>query len=235
MTLKRQRSELLVSVRSAAEAEQALEGGADVIDVKEPRLGSLGRADHSVMREVIRRVKGRRPVSAALGELLDWKDEATTAPDGLSYVKWGLAGCRTREWAAALSRCTLGAHVVAVAYADWQQAGAPSVDEVCAFACDGGGSQVLLVDTWNKHAGTTLLDWLPVEDVTRLCRHCRSVGVRVALAGSLGIAEIRRLQPAAPDWFAVRGAVCEGGRAGAVRAAKVRELVAVLSESRAEV
>ena len=33
---------LLVSVRSAEEAEIALAGGADVIDVKEPRRGALG-------------------------------------------------------------------------------------------------------------------------------------------------------------------------------------------------
>ena len=33
---------LLVSVRDAAEAEAALRGGATLIDVKEPRHGSLG-------------------------------------------------------------------------------------------------------------------------------------------------------------------------------------------------
>ena len=34
---------LLVSVRSAAEAATALAGGADLIDVKEPSRGPLGR------------------------------------------------------------------------------------------------------------------------------------------------------------------------------------------------
>ena len=45
---------LLVSVRDAAEAELALAGGADVIDVKEPNRGSLGAA------ECRRRCLGRR-------------------------------------------------------------------------------------------------------------------------------------------------------------------------------
>ena len=35
---------LLVSVRSAAEAEEALAGGAALIDVKEPANGPLGKA-----------------------------------------------------------------------------------------------------------------------------------------------------------------------------------------------
>ena len=37
-------TQLLVSVRSPAEALAALEGGAALIDVKEPARGSLGRA-----------------------------------------------------------------------------------------------------------------------------------------------------------------------------------------------
>ena len=35
---------LLVSVRNAEEALMAVRGGADIIDVKEPSKGSLGRA-----------------------------------------------------------------------------------------------------------------------------------------------------------------------------------------------
>src|SRR3712207_4897772 len=63
------RCQLLVSVRSAEEAEAALAGGADLIDVKEPRGGSLGRAEDWVLAGVLRRVSGRRPVSAAMGGL----------------------------------------------------------------------------------------------------------------------------------------------------------------------
>ena len=56
---------LLVSVRSAAEARTALAGGADVIDVKEPAHGSLGRASTEVIREVIDAVAGCVPVRNA--------------------------------------------------------------------------------------------------------------------------------------------------------------------------
>ena len=36
---------LLVSVRNASEARAAINGGADVIDIKEPDHGPLGMAD----------------------------------------------------------------------------------------------------------------------------------------------------------------------------------------------
>ena len=48
------------------------------------------------------------------------------------------------------------------------------------------------------------------------------------LAGSLGPAEIERLLPLAPDWFAVRGAACEGGRGGRVTEPRVRALVELM-------
>src|SRR5436309_16136851 len=62
---------LLVSVRSSEEAIAALEGGADIIDVKEPRRGSLGAADPGTVSEIIRVINRRAPVTAAFGELVE--------------------------------------------------------------------------------------------------------------------------------------------------------------------
>jgi uncharacterized protein (UPF0264 family) len=221
---------LLVSVRSGAEARAALEGGATLIDVKEPDHGPLGRASDAVIGEVVAAVGARRPVSAALGELLDERGDAL--PAGVSFVKWGLAGyAASAAWRTALAAWRgRGPAVVAVAYADWQCARAPAVEDVLAFAAQTSG--VLLLDTHCKDAAPhrprpTLLDWLPVAEIEVLCVRCRAVGVRVALAGSLGPAEIAQLSPARPDWFAVRGAACEGGRDGVVSTRKVQALARI--------
>lgn len=223
---------LLISVRSASEALAALEGGAALIDVKEPANGPLGHAADQAIADVVATVARQRPVSAALGELLD--DRCETLPAGLSFVKWGLAGhASDLSWHRCLSaRWSLGPQVVAVAYADWQCARAPSVEEVIQFAADRRG--VVLIDTHCKEASglrqhrPTLLDWAPAALICRWCEQCRAAGVRIALAGSLGMAEIAELAPARPDWFAVRGAACNGGRHGIVSATKVRDLLAVI-------
>lgn len=226
---------LLVSVRSVAEAGAALDGGAAIIDVKEPRHGSLGRADDEIIQAVVRAVGQARPVSAALGE---WTDNADAMPVAdLSYVKWGLAGCqRHGDWRAGLLQVhakQIRPQVVFVAYADWQCAQAPPVDEVFALAAIRPGS-VLLVDTHCKEAKLgkhrpTLLDWLNVASIDDLCVRCRATGVRLALAGSLGEQEIQSLLGVRPDWFAVRGAVCDGDRDATVQADKVRSLVQLLA------
>ena len=233
---------LLVSVRSAEEAAAALKGGADIIDVKEPAHGSLGRADDHTIAAVLSLVGGRRPVSAALGELAE--NQLAFRDVRLAFVKWGLAACGLawqQRWKGTLSLELARPdkpQTVIVAYADWQCAQAPDVTEVVAFACQKPGN-VLLVDTHCKEPGSltknrsTLLDWLSLSEIVAICAQCRAAGVRIALAGSLTRVEIQQMRGAEPDWFAVRGAVCAAGdRRGAVEAEKVRNLVSYLADDR---
>jgi uncharacterized protein (UPF0264 family) len=211
-------AELLVSVRSVHEAAIALESGAALIDIKEPSRGSLGRADDAVVTAVVEYVGERRPVSAALGELLE--DPTPCRQAGLTYAKYGLGGYGKRQsWRRdlAAAQTSLRAanphcHLVLVAYADWRQANAPPPEEICEFAA-GIGCAAFLIDTCVKDGGT-LLDWLSISEILQFGRRCKSSGMRLALAGSLGSEEIIRLKPAQPDWFAVRGAVCCNRRRG---------------------
>lgn len=212
-----------MSVRSSAEAEAALAGGATLIDVKEPRHGSLGRATATALAAIIKTVAGRVPVSAAQGELID--DPKSLLQPGLTFVKWGLAGLGTESgWHAAIDRQLMaarqmGCSLVPVAYADWRRAKAPSPRRIATYARS-RTCPALLVDTWLKD-GSTLLSWLAEDDLRDLAA---SAQVPLALAGSLGPNEISQLAPLRPGWFAVRGAACVGGRDGAIDADRVRAL-----------
>jgi uncharacterized protein (UPF0264 family) len=231
-------SQLLVSVRSTKEALAALDGGADLIDIKEPRNGPLGSAPAAVIADVVRRIAGRRPVSVALGELVDLPEPP--AVSGLGYVKCGLSNLGDhKHWDLMLkdlhsrvARRAQPPEVVTVAYADWKLARAPAWPEVARFALR-QGSGTLLVDTFAKRwrpvgkecRVATLLDWLSLDEIARLCDDCRSAGVKLALAGSLRIEHIAKLLDLRPTWFAVRGAVCAANdRDGAVHPLKVCSL-----------
>ena len=231
------RPRLLVSVRSAGEAAAALAGGADLIDVKEPARGPLGRPDPATLAAILGAVAGRAPVSAALGEWLrppaeGWEEFLLP---GVAYLKWGLAGCRGHadfpaRWLEARARveASSSARVVAAAYADWRRAAAPEPERVADLAC-GHGFAAFLLDTWGKD-GSTLLDWADVGRLRVLCDRLREAGVLIALAGSLGAGQIRQLGEVGPDIFAVRGAACRGGERGReMDAARVRELAHLLS------
>jgi uncharacterized protein (UPF0264 family) len=236
-------AKLLVSVRSAEEAQDAMDGGASIIDVKEPSLGSLGRASSTTIARVVARVAGHVPVSAALGELSDHLGDSSedTNFQELNYVKWGLglAGSdarwqpnllkNVRELAAFNPACL----PVAVAYADWPLAQAPTPDAILTFVQDYKWP-VFLLDTWKKN-GRTLLDWLSLEEIRRFCERCRQDGIQVALAGSLGIDQISALLALEPDIFAVRGAACRrNDRSGTIDPCQVQLLVDLLNSSHAD-
>jgi len=228
-------SGLLVSVRSAAEAEIALAGGADLIDVKEPRHGSLGPAEPAVWQAVSRVIAGRVPTSVALGELLaDFRADNLQHAAGMSYAKLGLAGCAAAgDWAArwtrAMRELPKEVQPVTVAYADWRTAGAPSAEELLPIAAE-IRSPYLLLDTFDKSAGR-LLDHVSIDELAALSTQAAGHNLRLVLAGSLDENAIRRLAPLRPAYFAVRGAACAGSRTQAIDLARVKRLVEVVRTS----
>jgi len=172
-----------------------------------------------------------------LGELADLSElpepPRSLSFRGIRYVKWGLANSGA-DWRRLLidavekySISNPGCISVVVAYADWQQARAAPLDDVWTFIREKAFS-VFLLDTWKKD-GRTLLDWICFEEIGRLCHLCHDHGTRIALAGSLGMDQIRTLLSLEPDIFAVRGAVCRhSDRTGTVEVQRVRELADLL-------
>lgn len=221
---------LLVSVRSADEAQAALAGGASIIDVKEPAHGSLGAAHPGIWREVATAVAGKTQLSAALGELTD---EDRPDPELLGpqyqFAKLGLAGCAKlvdwpARWAAALALLPPQTVGVAVVYADWCLAQSPEPAIVLEYA-QAVGCRVLLVDTFDKSGGD-LFSHLSCAELRQLVDCARAAGMRVVLAGSLTAESLPQALQLSPDLVAVRGAVCRGTRVGTVDANLVRNCVA---------
>lgn len=227
--------QLLVSVRSVAEARIAIECGVDIIDIKEPAHGSLGCAAAETISSILElaRSAGRSAprLSVALGELTEWSDRSRGeignrvqravsggAPD---FAKVGLAGAArsaftSGAWQAELSQLqrslTGPAAWVAVAYADHSRAEAPALDEVLGFAAD-SGCRVLLLDTFQKDS-TTLCDWLSLTDARRLRAASQRAGMLLAFAGRIDLRTLGWLREVGPDIVAVRGAVCSHGDRG---------------------
>jgi len=231
---------LLISVRDAQEARDALDAGADLIDVKEPRRGALGAADPETLRQIVRAVAGQTPVSAALDELLGDNDSlfatdrAARVPAGVSLAKFGLAGCRElADWpvrlAAAVAALPQGTSGVAVIYADAIDAHSPDADNIIAQGHRAGCAAVL-VDTHDKRAGA-LLDHWALAECERVIDRVHAQGMLAVLAGSLTMPAIARLLPLGPDYVAVRGAACAGARDGALSGPLVRELAELVHGS----
>ena len=222
---------LLVSVRNASEAAAALCGGADLIDVKEPRRGSLGAPEPVALRRVVRQVASRRTVSVALGELGKSADlNELIGIEGVALAKVGLAAA-SRDWfslwRSVVARFPTSLRPVGVIYADWRAARAPCPTEVVAAASQLRCAAVL-VDTWDKTHGDVLAH-VTREELSALFAAIRRCGMLAVAAGSLDINSVDDVLSASPDVVAVRGGVCRFGRTSEIDVQKVREMAARLS------
>lgn len=217
---------LLVSVRNAAEAAQAIDGGADWIDAKEPAAGALGMPEPHELAGVVAQVAGRRPVSTALGELGDhgYGDRLGQLPwQGVSWAKVGLSGCGLHlDWPAKVQtlrdELPEQTSLVAVVYADHSTCDAPSPEEVLRVACD-LGLRALLVDTYDKSSGG-LFDWFSPERLRELFAAAHCAGMLTVAAGSLRAAEVPQAIAGGAEVIAVRGAACQQQRRDAPVCAK---------------
>jgi len=229
-------TKLLVSVRDSTEAHLAWQAGAHLIDVKEPSGGSLGAASHYVLQQVAETMPPEVLLSAALGELVDGIDDSVIGlPARFQFAKIGLAGCRVHRgwcgmWAKVFARLPDATHRVAVAYADWEQAGSPVPADVIRHGAD-IGCQVVLIDTFQKKHGS-LLNHLDATQLAELHSLARELEMMFVVAGSLDLSTIRELRCLAPDYFAVRGAVCRPDREGPLDIELVHTLLNDLAPSK---
>jgi dihydroneopterin aldolase len=206
---------MLASVATPAEAELALAGGADIIDLKDPARGALGMLDLATAHGAVVAVAGRKPVSAAAGDSFAAPADAVAAVEdlaaaGANYVKVGLstdapaADACIRALAALSSRVKL----VGVLFADKM----PDFARLKPMA-EAGFSGAML-DTAEKGKGR-LLDHMDVAALAGFVERCRGANLQPGLAGSLEAPDVPRLLPLRPHYLGFRGALCEGGQRGA--------------------
>lgn len=215
---------LLVSVRNVAEAIMAFDGGADIVDIKDPSRGSLGRASTSTILGISHhhQLQGHIPVTAALGELKDLDIHQCARlgreleSSGLSLVKVGTSGLadedRGRSKFFSLHRLmeenSDRPMLMPAAYADAERAQAPSAWEVLKWASE-TTARFLLVDTFVKD-GFGFFSWIDRNEYAELWDACREASIRLAVAGSLRENDFELLFDHPPDVVAVRGAACSG-------------------------
>jgi uncharacterized protein (UPF0264 family) len=227
---------LLVSVVSAEEARRALAGGADIIDVKDPREGALGAPAPGVLSAVVDAVGDAAPVSVALGDQPGPPNTAALAARGAAacgarFVKVGLRGVRELDDAVALMSAVSdgagpGVSVIAAAYAEAAALHPPALaPALLPGLVERTGIAGALIDTFVKD-GRGLYGWLSESALADLIARTRGAGASFAVAGQLRPGELRRVDA---DIVGVRSAVCRGGdRSGSLDPLLVAAAVAEL-------
>ncbi len=256
------RIRLLVSVTNGHEAAEAISGGADIIDAKDPSRGALGAVDPDAWTGIWRACPYPIQTSAALGDLGDPPPADTLMAAGIeppTYIKVGLAGFPELSFAqSALARFTadqpgsdqpehpsplpgarhervrsgFSSRLIVAGYADHARAKSPPPEQLPELA-RAVGARGCLLDTHLKD-GSCLLDWIDAARLQRFVEDCHSHDLLCALAGSLNADHFPEVAAFAPDLIGVRGAACDGDRVGGrVTRARVFSLANTLAEASA--
>jgi uncharacterized protein (UPF0264 family) len=235
---------LLVSVVNKTEAVDSIKGGADILDVKNPKEGSLGANFPRVIREVKEVMPKNLELSATIGDLPNLPGTASLAAlgaavSGVDYVKVGLFGVKTSEEATTLMTEVVRAvkeydsdlKTIASGYADFRYVGCVSPMELPTVAHKAGADGVL-VDVKIKNGKDNLFSFLSDERLGDFVTQAHNYNLLAALAGSLDKQYIQRVHSLGADIIGVRGAVCskKDRLAGKLESEKVAEFAEEISK-----
>ena len=222
---------LLVSPINVEEAKICKLGGADIIDVKNPKEGSLG-ANFPWMIKAVKKAAGNVPVSATIGDFNYKPGTASLAAlgaavAGAEYIKVGLYDIQTREQAlemlANIARSVKdydkNKKVVASGYSDYRRIKSISLSELPEVG-EEAGVDVVMMDTGIKD-GRSTFEFLTEQELMDFVTGAKDRGLQTAIAGTIKFKDIPSLKRISPDIIGVRGCVCGGDRNSAIK----RELV----------
>ena len=213
---------LMVSVQNLPEAEQALRGGADIVDVKNLQEALVGSAEPGLVKQVRETVPSAHHASVTLGVvpnqagtvamavytagLLDatsvkvgfMQSEYDEAVEVLQASKRALEGFETK--------------LIGSLFADNHLYDGLEPRRMVELAkdteCDGW-----LIDTLTKD-GRNLFDFIPEPELRDMVYEGKELGMSTALSGHLRLQDLDELARINPDIVGVRGAVCAKGDRG---------------------
>ena len=230
---------LLVSPINVEEANICRLGGADIIDVKNPKEGSLG-ANFPWMISAVTEAAGDIPVSATIGDFNYKPGTASQAAlgaavSGAEYIKVGLYDIQTKEQALDMLSNIVrtirdfdeNRKVVASGYSDYRRINSISPFELPEIGAK-AGVDVVMMDTGIKD-GRSTFEFMTEEELTKFVESARGFGLQAALAGTIKFEDIPALKRIAPDIIGVRGCVCGGDRNSVIKQELVEKLKAEMS------
>lgn len=217
---------------------EAIAGGADIIDVKNPKEGALGANFPWVIKRIREITPKNIEVSCAIGDAPNLPCAVSlaalgAAATGVDYVKVGLYGVKTKEEALylmqnaakAVKDCNSSIKVVATGYADAKRVGSVNPLLVPGIAHE-AGADVAMLDTAAKD-GESLFAFLTTDQLRSFVDAAHAYGLKAALAGSLRKEDLPVVCALGADIAGLRGAACTSGDRvnGRIARESVRALV----------
>ena len=235
---------ILISPKNEKEASEAIAGGADIIDVKNPQEGSLGANFPWVIKRIREIAPRKIQVSCALGDVPNLPGSISlaalgAASLGVDYIKVGLYGFKTPKEAVfllqnvnkAAKECNPKIKIAATGYADAERIGTIDpmlIPEIASLA----QVDLAMIDTAVKD-GKNLFNFLSDKQLEEFIDKTHKLGLEAALAGSLRKQDLPIVYGLGADVAGLRGAACTNSdrASGQITRKLVQELVETVTQA----
>ncbi len=211
---------LLISPKNITESKEAIKGGTDIIDIKNPEEGSLGASFPWKIKQIKKIMPDDIEISATLGDLPNLAGTASLAAYGLAsmnldYIKAGIKGSKNVKDAVNLMKSikrsvdeiSQNTKIVVAGYGDAKNFGGLSPDEIIKVAIK-SNADIVMLDTLIKDK-KSLLQHQTLDNLHFFVEKAHKNDLLVALAGSLSKEDIYKLINLDCDFLGVRTAVCK--------------------------
>jgi (5-formylfuran-3-yl)methyl phosphate synthase len=227
------------------DAEESIAGGADIIDVKNPKEGALGANFPWVIKRIKEITPNKLEVSCTLGEVGNLPGSVSlaalgAASLGVDYIKVGLFGIQTPEEAIfllqnvsrAAKECNPNIKIAVAGYADGERIGEINpllIPEIANKA----KVDIAMLDTSVKN-GKNLFDYLTIKQLKKFVNSAHGYGLKTALAGSLRKQDLPVVYGLGADVAGLRGAACTNSNrvTGQITRKLVSELVETIRQAK---
>lgn len=234
---------LLVSVRGKSEAIEAVKGGAHIVDAEYP-VSALGTPYPLNIWRIRRNIPKRVPLSTNIGEEQARRSTAAqavlgVATAGADIIKAGFAGLEIKE-ASYLARSIVRTvkywyprkKVIPTFFADTRLAKILDPFEEAPALASKVRADGVLIDTFDKTKGKSLLDYNGYDDIRSFVRACHKRHIEAWIAGSITKEEMPFFWATGVDVICVRGAACgkTDDRMGKIKSTLVLELISSIPQ-----
>jgi uncharacterized protein (UPF0264 family) len=232
---------LLISPKNIKEAIEAIAGGADIVDIKNPKEGPLGANFPWVIKEVKQLIPDNVELSCTVGEAPNLPGSISLAAYGaaslgVDYIKVGLNGVQTIQMATdflenivhAVKMCSSKTRIVVAGYGDHIRVNSiePQLVVQAAFSVK---ADIVMLDTAIKD-GKNLFDFQTFQQLEAFVKAAHECQLSVALAGSLQSQNLLTVKNLGANFVGLRGAACQNNNrdTGYITRERVKELVEII-------
>ena len=200
------RTKILTSIKSIEEAILVSNKGVDIIDFKNPALGSLGALPIDKIKSCLKVIPSKQLTSATIGDVYNTNEiEKKTfflSKTKIDFIKIGFFFDEKKiKNLFNIKKIVKNKKIIAVLFADKK----PKLDfikEIKRMNFDG-----VLIDTQDKKNGN-LRNYLTNNEIKKFVQCSKKENLTIGLAGSLTIKDIEPLRKLYPDYLGFRGALC---------------------------